>query len=89
MSEVNSVTIIGRIGRNPDKGKQVYIQGLQTNSWGKDGVKRYSTDIIANNMQMLGSKGDRQEQQSQQQDIPTGEPSAPVFDSSDSSEIPF
>lgn len=41
------------------KGKQVYIGGrLQTNSWEKDGITRYSTDIIASEMQMLGAKGD-------------------------------
>ncbi len=41
------------------KGKQVYIGGrLQTSSWEKDGITRYSTDIIASEMQMLGAKGD-------------------------------
>lgn len=37
------------------KGSQVYIEGkLQTRSWEKDGIKRYSTDIVANNLTMLG-----------------------------------
>ena len=38
------------------KGKQVYIEGsLRTEKYtDKDGVERYSTDIIANDMQMLG-----------------------------------
>jgi single-strand DNA-binding protein len=42
------------------KGKQVYIEGrIQTSEYeDKDGVRRWSTDIIANTMQMLGSKGD-------------------------------
>ena len=41
------------------KGKQVYIEGrLQTRSWEKDGVTRYTTEIVANTMQMLGGKGD-------------------------------
>jgi single-strand DNA-binding protein len=40
------------------KGNQVYIEGrLQTRSWdGKDGQKRNRTEIIADNMIMLGSK---------------------------------
>lgn len=40
------------------KGDQVYIEGmLQTRSWeDKDGVKRYTTEIVARDMQMLGSK---------------------------------
>ena len=41
------------------KGSRVYIEGqLQTRSWeGQDGVKRYSTEIVARNMQMLDTKG--------------------------------
>ena len=41
------------------KGKQVYIEGkLQTSEWtDKEGQKRYTTEIIANNMTMLDSKG--------------------------------
>lgn len=41
------------------KGRQVYIEGsLRTDKYtGKDGVERYSTDIIANEMQMLGGQG--------------------------------
>jgi single-strand DNA-binding protein len=42
------------------KGKQVYIEGrIQTRSWeDKDGNKRWMTEIVANNMQMLGSPGE-------------------------------
>jgi single-strand DNA-binding protein len=41
------------------KGRPVYIEGrLQTRKWEKDGVTRYSTEIIGDQMQMLGSKGD-------------------------------
>lgn len=41
------------------KGRRVYIEGrLQTRAWeGKDGVKRYRTEIIAENMLMLDGKG--------------------------------
>ncbi|MGB4812212.1 MAG: single-stranded DNA-binding protein, partial [Methylophilaceae bacterium] len=39
------------------KGRPVYIEGrLQTRKWEKDGVTRYSTEIIADQMQMLGGK---------------------------------
>lgn len=49
-------------GQYLQKGKQIYLEGrLQTRSWdGKDGVKRYKTEVIADNMIMLGSKGDFQ-----------------------------
>jgi single-strand DNA-binding protein len=39
------------------KGRPVYIEGrLQTRKWEKDGVTRYSTEIIADQMQMLGGR---------------------------------
>ena len=41
------------------KGAKVYVEGrLQTRSWEQEGVKRYTTEIIANDMQMLDSRGD-------------------------------
>lgn len=40
------------------KGSKLYVEGrLQTRSWEQDGIKRYATDIIANDMQMLDSRG--------------------------------
>lgn len=46
-------------GEHLAKGKQVYIEGrLQTRSWDdKDGNKKWTTEVIANNMQMLGPAG--------------------------------
>jgi len=41
------------------KGRQVYIEGkLQTRSWEKDGVTRYTTEIVATEMKMLGQRGE-------------------------------
>jgi len=41
------------------KGSKVYVEGrIQTRKWqGQDGQDRYSTEIVANEMQMLDSKG--------------------------------
>ncbi|KPJ95802.1 MAG: single-stranded DNA-binding protein [Gammaproteobacteria bacterium SG8_11] len=41
------------------KGSKVYIEGrLQTRKWkGQDGQERYTTEIVANDMQMLDSRG--------------------------------
>jgi len=41
------------------KGSQIYIEGkLQTRKWqDKNGNDRYTTEIIANEMQMLGARG--------------------------------
>ena len=39
------------------KGSQVYVEGrLRTRKWEKDGVTRYSTEIIGETMTMLGSR---------------------------------
>ena len=39
------------------KGDMVYIEGkLRTRSWEKEGVTRYTTEIVGDNMTMLGSK---------------------------------
>jgi single-strand DNA-binding protein len=39
------------------KGSKVYVEGsLRTRQWEQDGVKRYSTEIVASEMQMLDSR---------------------------------
>jgi len=39
------------------KGDMVYIEGkLRTRSWEKEGVTRYTTEIVADNMTMLGTR---------------------------------
>jgi single-strand DNA-binding protein len=45
-------------GEYLSKGKQVYIEGrIQTRDWeDKDGNKKYTTEIVANQMLMLGSR---------------------------------
>jgi len=51
------------------KGSQVYIEGrIQTRSWDdKDGNKRYTTEIVAREMKMIGGKSDSGNGQTQQQ----------------------
>ena len=61
-TEWHRVKFFGRLaeiaGEYLKKGGQVYIDGkLRTEEYEKDGIKRWSTDIIADEMQMLGSKG--------------------------------
>lgn len=47
------------VGQYLRKGSKVYIEGrLQTTDWtGQDGVKRYRTEIVADNLIMLDSRG--------------------------------
>lgn len=60
-TEWHRVTLFGKLGEIAGeylkKGSQCYIDGaLRTNKYtDKDGIERFSTDIIASEMQMLGS----------------------------------
>ena len=62
-TEWHNITLWGKLakiaGEYLSKGKTVYIEGrLQTRKWqDKEGVERYTTEIIAEQMQLLGSRG--------------------------------
>ncbi len=62
-TEWHRVVLFGKLGEIAGeylkKGRQVYIEGsLRTNKYtDKEGVERYTTDIVANEMQMLGGPG--------------------------------
>ena len=62
-TEWHRVVLFGRLGEVAaeylKKGSQVYIEGsLRTRKWqDKQGVERYSTEIVGNEMQMLGGRG--------------------------------
>jgi single-strand DNA-binding protein len=60
------------------KGRQVYFEGrIQTRQWqDQQGQKRYTTEIVVTNMQMLGGRGDRQDQG--HAGAATGDPGATV-----------
>ena len=64
-TEWHKIVTFGKLaeicGKYLIKGKLVFVEGrIQTRSWeDKDGVKRYTTEIVASNMQMLDSKGQR------------------------------
>ncbi len=61
--EYHNVVVWGKLaeicGQYLNKGKKVYIEGrLQTRDWeGQDGIKRYRTEIIGENMVMLDRAG--------------------------------
>lgn len=76
------------IGEYLKKGSQVYIEGkLRTDEYEKDGVKRYSTKIIANEMQMLGGKDGAKPQAKPVKDCP--QPDQGNAGDLESDEIPF
>jgi single-strand DNA-binding protein len=78
-------------GEYLSKGRQVYIEGrLQTRDWqDKDGNKRYTTEIVASQMQMLGSKDSYDNTGGdpgfKKNDVPPG----PEFSGSQDDDIPF
>jgi single-strand DNA-binding protein len=61
-TEWHRVTCWGKladiVGQYVTKGSKVYIEGkLQTRSWEQDGQKRYATEIVARDLQMLDKSG--------------------------------
>jgi single-strand DNA-binding protein len=64
LTEWHRISFFGRlaeiVGQYLKKGASVYVEGrLQTRKYtDKDGIERYATDIVADNMQMLGGRGD-------------------------------
>tara|TARA_Y100000768_G_C23522396_1_gene470976 strand:+ start:61 stop:486 length:426 start_codon:yes stop_codon:yes gene_type:complete len=77
------------IGQYVKKGQQLYVEGrLQTRKWqDKDGVEKYSTDIISDNFTFIGSKSDNQDfENSSPQNNETFDQSVP---STSDDDIPF
>lgn len=98
LTEWHRISFFGRlaeiVGQYLKKGSSVYVEGrLQTRKYtDKDGIERYATDIVAENMQMLGGRsgmgGDNNdaggydaggyEPQQQRQQAPRQAPPAPA-----------
>ncbi|MES9858880.1 MAG: single-stranded DNA-binding protein [Sedimenticola sp.] len=92
------------VGEYLKKGAKVYIEGrLQTRKWqGQDGQDRYTTEIVADQMQMLDSRGggsanfDSSHSSAPasapapaQQSAPSQSASAPMTDNGFDDDIPF
>ena len=107
-TEWHRVAFFGKLaeiaGEYLKKGSQVYVEGrLQTRKWqDKDGQDKYTTEIVANAMQMLGSRqgmggGGRDEPPSERESSggssrpaakPAGKPAGGKFDDFED-DIPF
>ena len=98
-TEWHRVVFFGKLGEIAGeylkKGSSVYVEGsIRYDKFtGQDGIEKYTTDIIANEMQMLGGRGDgqsapRQQErpQRQQQAAPSDSPAMDDFADDD---IPF
>lgn len=104
-TEWHRVSLFGKVaeiaGEYLRKGSQVYIEGkLQTREWEKDGIKRYTTEIVVDmqgTMQLLGGRPEgqqggnqqsaprQQSQQRPQQSAPQPQPDDSQYDP----DIPF
>ena len=72
------------------KGNLLYLEGkIRTRSYGEEGAKKYFTEIVADQMTMLGSKGEGSGNQSM--DIPKGIETAPLpaATSAPTDDLPF
>lgn len=94
-TEWHRISMFGKLaeiaGQYLAKGSSVYLEGkLQTRKWtDKDGVDKYTTEIIADRMQMLGGKEQRHgQQQEQRQESQQSRQQRPTADSFDD-DIPF
>lgn len=100
-TEWHRVSFFGKIaeiaGQYLSKGSKIYIEGrLQTREWEKDGVKRYTTEVVVDmggTMQMLdgrpeGAAQSRPAQSQGRQRRPQQQPSQQSYDDFDDS-IPF
>lgn len=93
-TEWHRVVMFGRLGEITGqylkKGSKIYVEGkLQTRKWqDKEGVERYTTDIVANEMQMLDTKQQGSEQQEEAPVNNTPRKAAKAVDEFDP-DIPF
>jgi single-strand DNA-binding protein len=73
------------------KGRQVYIEGrLQTREWeDQQGVKKYTTEVVCNNMQMLGGRGGGGDDFPSQDFPPEPAQASKGGGSSDDDDLPF
>lgn len=54
------------------KGSQIYIEGrLRSREWERDGQKHYATEIVADDMKLLGRRSDNGAQEGYQQSAPS------------------
>ena len=73
------------------KGQLLYIEGrIRTRAWDdKDGNKRYTTEIVADNLQMLGRKGDNSGETTSSTPAQNTSSSATITEPEPEDDLPF
>ena len=71
------------------KGRKIYVEGrLQTRSWeDKDGIKRYTTEIIAQRMQFMDARGTTEQETGTVPPVPDDQLPEPIEGEGD--DLPF
>lgn len=82
LTEWHRISFFGKlaeiVGQYLKKGSSVYVEGrLQTRKYQKDGVDHFATEIVAENMQMLGGKSGEQSEAPTQRTAPAAPRPAP------------
>ena len=76
--------LAGVVEQYVKKGNKVYVEGkLRTREYEKDGQKKYLTELLVDNMELLTPKGGSGSQQ------PQAAPVQPQAESKDDSDLPF
>jgi single-strand DNA-binding protein len=98
-TEWHRVVFFGRlaevVGEYLKQGAQVFIRGyLRTRPWtDQEGIQRYTTEVIGQQMQMLGTKGDakatRPAQKAPADEVPPQAGGELVYPNLDEDDIPF
>ncbi|MCK5032463.1 MAG: single-stranded DNA-binding protein [Calditrichia bacterium] len=91
----HNIVVFGRraefAGEYMNKGRLVYIEGrIQTRSWeDKEGNKRYMTEIIASDVQLLGSKGENTSKETEEPDADVQSKDVPAQEDEEADDLPF
>ena len=99
-TEWHNISVWGNLADTVEKyvkkGTQIYVEGrIRTRSWtDQTGAKRYTTEIVASNIQLLGRKDSGETAAPAapapvQAAEPVAQPSAPVVDENPSDDLPF
>jgi single-strand DNA-binding protein len=72
------------------KGSQIYVEGkITTRKWEKDGVTRYTTEIVADNIELLGRRPESSNNEASTQSVAPKAPAAAPDAGGNPDDLPF
>jgi single-strand DNA-binding protein len=91
----HNIVVFGRraefAGEYLSKGRLVFIEGrIQTRNWeDQNGNKRYITEIISSDVQLLGSKGESTDKETEEPAVDEKAKDVPVQEDEEADDLPF